>query len=202
MKLRLFSSGAAQSQQLHHGLGWRWWLEEYSVAQPRNRKWIINYKPVASGRSRLNPPRVILMGCNQLTKWDEPSSMVTTMWKPWKAFGKKGTWYLFDVNSRTSNLFGWFGERSPWLFCGASINLVGYWQRTNSLIMPGYFNDIEGTRVLSKTTARIIDNVEIRTLKNHMNKMIYFSAILSTSTAKDVGEIMAIYMHPLREKYL
>ena len=39
--------------------------------------------------------------------------------------------------------------------------------------MPGYFNDIEGTRVLSKTTARIIDNVEIRTLKNHMNKMIY-----------------------------
>ena len=39
--------------------------------------------------------------------------------------------------------------------------------------MPGYFNDIEGTRVLSKTTARIIDNVEIRTFKNHMKKMIY-----------------------------
>ena len=48
------------------------------MAQPRNRKWIINYKQIASGRSRLNPPRVI-MGCNQLTKWDEPSSMVTTM---------------------------------------------------------------------------------------------------------------------------
>jgi uncharacterized Fe-S cluster-containing MiaB family protein len=84
------------------------------------------------------------------------------------------------------------------------MKLVGYWQRTNSLIMPGYFNDIEGTRVLSKTTARIIDNVEIRTLKNHMNKMIciYFSAILSTSTAKDIGETMAICMHPVREKYL
>ena len=67
--------------------------------------------------------------------------------------------------------------------------------------MPGYFNDIEGTRVLSKTTARIIDNVEIRTFKNHMNKMIYLILYLFFGNSVDeYGKRCRRNMHPVREK--